>query len=400
MHSNRLHRAFTIRDLAASLAAVAVLAAVSLPALARARASSGNAGSMANLTVIGVAHVLYAADWNGRQVTWTVDDLGAYDSVTDYNLEHGCSFSFPMDPGCHPAILAGWGATGLLYGYWMNGVGYHWAVSPINFEGGATGFGSHRLVNQRPVHEYLNGRYYDPVYYAPNDAVPLESALPLFGAPEEFNLEGNPPIWSSYSMSPAAMYHPDVLRANADGGWQDPWSLSNGFQSPGLFEATYPSLKTLMIEQHWVQDPPALCNDGSPGHFGDTYVCVPYQFNHGVDSAPVTLFYDLAVRLLPNAEVLAADQAVLKQTGEVDGLWHRGTPFGENGFFIDEGFDGVPLSHHILTTDGILGRDTLGDQGVAAAWDGAGFKPAAAAREASFLINTGPHPALMLEPQP
>ena len=26
----------------------------------------------------------------------------------------------------------------------------------------------------------------------------------------------------------------------------------------------------------------------------------------------------------------------------------------------DLGFDGAPLSHHILTTDGILGRDTLG----------------------------------------
>ena len=66
------------------------------------------------------------------------------------------------------------------------------------------------------------------------------------------------------------------------------------------------------------------------------------------------------MRLLPNAEVYAADQQVLQATGGVDGLWHRGTPFGENGFFIDTGYDGAPLSHHILTTDGILGRDTLG----------------------------------------
>ena len=44
----------------------------------------------------------------------------------------------------------------------------------------------------------------------------------------------------------------------------------------------------------------------------------------------------------------------------MDGLWSRDTPFGANGYFIDLGFDGVPLSHHILTTDGILGRDTLG----------------------------------------
>ncbi len=33
---------------------------------------------------------------------------------------------------------------------------------------------------------------------------------------------------------------------------------------------------------------------------------------------------------------------------------------GDECDFIDTGFDGVPLSHHVLTTDGILGRDTLG----------------------------------------
>jgi hypothetical protein len=74
----------------------------------------------------------------------------------------------------------------------------------------------------------------------------------------------------------------------------------------------------------------------------------------------VTLFYDISVRLLPNSEVYASDQQVLKQTDGQDGLWHRGTPFAEAGYFITEGYDGTPLSHHVLTTDGILGRDTLG----------------------------------------
>ncbi len=58
--------------------------------------------------------------------------------------------------------------------------------------------------------------------------------------------------------------------------------------------------------------------------------------------------------------MLFADLQVLAQTGQVDGLWHRGTPFGASGYYIDSGFDGVPLSHHVLTTDGILGRDTFG----------------------------------------
>ena len=75
----------------------------------------------------------------------------------------------------------------------------------------------------------------------------------------------------------------------------------------------------------------------------------------------MTLFYDGHIRLLPNTEVLFADFQVLAQSGQVDGLWHRGTSFGAGGYFIDSGFDGVPLSHHVLTTDGILGRDTLGE---------------------------------------
>ncbi len=97
-----------------------------------------------------------------------------------------------------------------------------------------------------------------------------------------------------------------------------------------------------------------------PPIFGYGVECEPYYFNHGIDSTPATLFYDGHVRLLPNTEVFDADQQILKQTGGVDGLWHRGTPFGEDGYYISFGYDGAPLSHHILTTDGILGRDTLG----------------------------------------
>jgi len=148
------------------------------------------------------------------------------------------------------------------------------------------------------------------------------------------------------------MYHPDVWRSNAAGGWQAPWDLDHGYESPGLFQATYPNLKTHMLEHSWLQNSPGLCNPAFAG-------CEPYYFNHSIDSAPVTLFYDGSVRLLPNSEVLSADFQILGQTGGVDGLWHRGTSFGANGYLIDASYDFVPLSHHVLTTDGILGRDTL-----------------------------------------
>ncbi len=365
---------FSLIELLAVLLIVAVLAAIALPAVGKARQTSGVDQSLANLVTLGVAHVLYAADWNGRQVTWARDDLGVYGSVEEYNEAYGgCQDPWnPSDPTCHPPILAGWGCNAGgncgLYAYWMSSPAYHWAVNPIGFPGGqgVDGFGNFRLANSKALHDYVNGRFYDPTFYAPNDTVPYDLAAPFFESVWEYEPEGNPPIWVSYVLSPAAMFDPDVMRSNAAGGWQNPWDLDYGFQSPGLFQAQYPDLKTQMIEHNWVQNPPAECNPAPPpipGYGG----CVPYFFNHGIDSTPVTLFYDGHVRLLPNTEVFDADQQILKQTGGVDGLWHRGTPFntykdhgGPGGYFIEYGYDGVPLSHHILTTDGILGRDTLG----------------------------------------
>ena len=364
MRRSRFLAGFTVVDLLIVLVVVTVLISLALPTLARARGDSMVQESLNNLVTLGVAHVLYAADWNGRQVTWVVDDLGFFDSVQDYCVTNGCSNGY-SDPGCHPPLIAGWGdwdGGGGLYAYWPCLSGHSWAVNPIAFPGlqGVEGFGHFRFPNAKEFHDYVNGRWYDPTFYAPNDTVPYDLALPLFGDPNEFNTEGNPPIWVSYVLSPAAIYDPDVMRSNAAGGWQDPWDLGYGFQSPGLFQAQYPDLKTHMIEHHWVQNPPAKCNPGFDPPFGTYEGCEPYYFNHGIDSTPATLFYDGHVRLLPNTEVFASDQQILKQTGGVDGLWHRGTPFGEDGYYISFGYDGVPLSHHILTTDGILGRDTLG----------------------------------------
>ncbi len=87
----------------------------------------------------------------------------------------------------------------------------------------------------------------------------------------------------------------------------------------------------------------------------------PYYFDLGIDSAPATLFYDGHVRLLPNTEVQASDEQILARTGGVDGLWSRDTPLGPDGYFLQSAFDNVVnVSHHVLTTEGIFGRDTLG----------------------------------------
>jgi hypothetical protein len=331
------------------LGVIALLLAVALPSLGRMREVSGTDVSLTNLVNLSVAHALYAADWDGRQFTTSRDDFGAVaNSLPEYM----------GSPSNYYQIPVGW-SQGFLWVFTPSSCPS--CFEPMRFTGPAEGFGSYRIYNfTTAFHDYVNGRTYDPVFFAPNDTAPYEFVEEGFEDPDELVLINDLPIAfsPSYGLSPAAMFSPQVMRAPSAGGWQDPWSLDDGFASPPLNGALYPDLKTHMIERHWAQNPPAECNPAFPDGTYDG--CEPYYFNHGIDSAPAALFYDGHTRLLPNTEVLAGDQQVLNQTGGVDGLWSRDTPFGANGYFIDLGYDGVPLSHHILTTDGILGRDTLG----------------------------------------
>ena len=41
------------------------------------------------------------------------------------------------------------------------------------------------------------------------------------------------------------------------------------------------------------------------------------------------------------------------------GLWSRDTDFGTDGYFQDTAYDWTDTSFHILTTDGIRGRDLM-----------------------------------------
>jgi len=359
--NRRTARGFSIIELAAILAAIVLLLSLVLPALARGRSRSQIDVSLSNLIALGVAHATYAADWNGRQFTNVVDDLSWYGNhpstaYPNYADHHGED---------HPPLLLGWGCFGGPVGYWMNHSGNWGLCEPITFPGGPShlvGFGMFRFPNAKPFHDYVNGRFYEPTFYPPNDIVPYELVEPFFDSPCEYVTGDEPyqlPYLSSYCFSPAAMFNPAVMAHPGPGemdGWHNPYLLPGGFESPGFYNALYPDLKTQIIEHHWNQNPPPdPCN---PNWEGGTYEgCEPYYFNHAYISIPAALFFDNSVRLLPNAEALWADEHMINQIGY--GLWSRDTPFGEDGYFIDLGYDGTPLSHHVLTTDGILGRDTL-----------------------------------------
>jgi len=198
-------------------------------------------------------------------------------------------------------------------------------------------FGASETLNVRSFHNYLNGRFYDPVYYAPNDIAAYNDASVNFNSTAEYVVSPMPPVFSSYMMSAASMWAPSVLRAQADGGFQNPNTFADGYTVQPLAGAAFPELKSLTFEKRWNQSPP------SSG----------LSYNAGINSRPVTLFYDGHVAEIVNSLAIIDDARIVQQGGNE--LWCRSTPAGSAGY--GGAAVGSRTSHSTLTTNGILGRD-------------------------------------------
>jgi len=359
---------FTIIELLVVVSIIALLIGILLPAVGKARTQARTTISQANLRNLGTAHASYAAAWGDRQFTLIDDNISTYGSTPNAAF-NGYEQSNGIE---HPPILLGWAkkfSTGQ-YLNWILGSAGNSAYQPITFvpEPGTGGerFGSFRLANVQAFNRFVGRRFYDPVYYAPNDTAPYQFVSPAFDSPYEYHLKENWGYsipWSSYCMSPAAMYAPEVMRRPDLGGWQNPWLLRAGFRTPAFSQCLYPGLKTHMLEHHWVQN--KIGPDCNPGFGIDgTYGgCEPYYFNHAWESSPITLFFDGHVEAVGVRRTMRADGRMRTQSGgdEMAGLWSRDTPWGEDGYFIQYWYDQAATSFHILTTEGIRGRDVLSE---------------------------------------
>jgi len=359
---------FTIIELLVVVSIIALLVGMLLPAIGKARDTARVNVSKSNLRQLGVAHQTYAAEWSGRHVTYTRDNLGQYEGdVSIYNDaiygNAGNTTGFEI----HPPIVGGWAyttaGTYVAFAYWTD-QGNNVMFQPVNFPGppndssNADGWGWFRFgVQPKPFNDYINGRYHDPIFFAPKDRGTLDEIEPCFEIPGDFvavPAECNP-AWTTYCLSPAGLFSPQVFALNRSEGvyWTPPWEMAAGYRTPSFGQVKYPTLKTHMLEHQWLQNTKVPCN---ASFFG----CEPYYFNHGFLSTPVTLFYDGSIRPMGVMEALSSDARAERQSGY--GLWSRDTPFGEEGYFIGEAYDFVETSYHILTVDGVRGRDTVGHE--------------------------------------
>lgn len=419
--TSRQRSAFTIVELLVVISILGILMAILLPAVGRAREQGRLTHSQANLSQLAQAHAAYAAASNGRQFTLTLDDIASYPdghvgptnavlAVSGYHQAkslYDASGAIVRDRW-PPAPELGWGVAGSTPESVATGAKYFYTLAiqpqfcknytllePIVFQGSwgdpacdRVGMGYFRLPNARQFSQYVNGRFFDPVFFAPKDTVVMAMRDQADGPLEYLTpsqLEWSPPLppetagerfcFPSYSLSPAALFSPDVMRRTEDGGWQNPWALAAGFRAPAISQAQYPELKTHMIEHHWLQGARADCNpamteeyarpyiDGPPGSNPYPAGCQPYFFNHSLESTPAAMFYDGHVGLINVADAQRADGRAGVQSGG-SGLWSRDTPFGTDGYFISRGYDDQSnASFHILTTGGIKGRDVLSGGG-------------------------------------
>ena len=252
------HRAFTIVELLVVVAIISLLIAILLPAIGKAKDGALVTQSIANLNNLGKANATYGADWQDRQFTACADDYGSVAGV--------CG-TYIGSVACPPQQILGWDAGGGLWGYWLGG-----GLCPGNYPGNCGNwivywpqewastngyFGAWRMPNVKAFNDYVNGKFYDKVYWAPKDKVYLEKATEAMANPGEFSVPPNPPVYSTYCWSPAAMWSPDVLSSTTldctNAG--KPQNCGPGaWRSPASSQASYPDLKTRMIEHQWLQN--------------------------------------------------------------------------------------------------------------------------------------------------
>lgn len=377
MHAIRTTRsrsAYTLVDVLVAGGVLIGVAAALAPLLGSGMHRSGMMVSANNLRRLGQGHVAYEASWNGQQHTTMVPEMGLFSGsgTCSQFLQNHCPPPGPVigtDPhgrtwgsfwnGSLPACTAYPGAGsfcagGLTSRYPAPSVPLAVGGTSGAFSGIPGSDGNYWLPNARGVRAYVCERFFDPVFYSPNDLVAYPLVSAAFASTSEvadINLLDDDTTSSSYCTSAAALWNPCVFRAPSQGGFQAPGTCPDAYRTPSANAATYPALKTRMMEWRMCQGPRGAVSPVLSGGVMD-------PFNAHPGSRPGAVFFDGHVSFTAMGDHAADDAQVLQQTG-TDGLWSRDSGLGTNGYRGQAAQSGFRASPHFLTTGGITGRDLL-----------------------------------------
>jgi prepilin-type N-terminal cleavage/methylation domain-containing protein len=341
-----MKRAFTLIELLVVISIIALLIGILLPAIGKARDSAKVTISLSNLRNFGAAHATYASEWDGRQWTTCPDDLTLRMQARGAAVIQS---NYGAYTGDVPPVPLGFDKNGT---HWQTSQG--WAILPMWWPGNCS-LGSFRAFHTKPFNAYINKKVYDPIFWAPKDYTINDKIFQWQDDPGEW-VSGASFYFSTYCTSVAAQVSPDCYRGAQSGGSRRPDVLQGGFRSPNLSTATYPDLKTHMLEHYWLQQNPSESIPNTGG--------VPWFFNMGPDSTPATLFFDGHTRMMSVREAVSSSRRVVAQ-GEDKLDADDPACFGNQGYFQTYGYAGANgrgeiNSYHVFTRDGIKGRDTTG----------------------------------------
>lgn len=362
---NRLKKGFTIVELLVVVAIIALLIAILLPAIGKARDAALVTQSLGNLRNLSAACGAYGADYNDRQYTACPDETGMYGNFNN----DACTKITATQ--CIPQMILGWDSSGGLWGYWVRGTlgrcsgwpgncGNFIVYQPCDFKGsgwGGSWVGSWRLTNCKAFNSYVNGRYYDKVFWAPKDKITMAPIEKYFSTPVEFAFSNGDYSEPTYCWSPAAMWSPDVCAwsrriQTCIGQAPTAATLPGAYKSPASGIAQYPSQKWRMWEHQWLQNTEG--GETNPAFTTPT----PWFYNQGYNSAPAVLCFDGHTQIV---SIAAVQQDNDLACGQGKCLYFSGTTCN---YYSEAAYDMLVANANgcnagVLTVDGILGRDML-----------------------------------------
>ena len=321
--------------------------------------------SMSNLAQQHMIHGMYAADWNQRQFTAVPDDLGAFGGdCAAWEAANGKTIpGLELGESCDGAMVGFFGCDD---GDARMPIALDFPNSTLDVASYYRSAGAYRFPNAAALTAYGNGRYYDRIFWAPDDPWMTLGAREHFDGRCGFDgPEGAPMGASSYILSPAAMWHPSVFGEadsdTMDSFWNDPREFDDGFKSPSVTQCVHPELKTRIMEHATVEVnvPKGMFPGFNPNVAGSNRSNpAPCLFTQSPYGRPLALFFDGSARILTQTEASESNDIADGPYGYDGELF---STLGGQDYFEEEGLPNFNswTNHHVFTRYGIKGRDTL-----------------------------------------